>query len=110
LTAPAPKDRLSPWVALPVIGSVLLAGADLGDRFWGSASDSRVTSFQVSQLTAAVKDLASKFDAMAKQSSVDALSGRVDRDEGSIGDLKTTMAGVRADVDNLMHPQVRQPR
>lgn len=105
----APRDKLSPWVALPVIASILLSGADLGDRFWGSASDSRVTSFQVAQLTSAVRDLASKFEGLAKQSSVDALSGRMDLDEGKIGDLRSELTGVRHDLDGLRDQLHRNP-
>lgn len=68
------------WTIVPVVVAGLLAAGDFGDKFWGSASDSRVTSFQVSQLTDAVKVLAGKFDVLPKQSAIDALVIRLDRE------------------------------
>lgn len=105
-----PRDRPTLWMVIPASTAVLLAALDLGDRFWAPAQDSRVTSYQVSQLTDAVKQLAGKFDAMAKQSSVDALSARVDHDDGQIADLYNLTTGLRHDLDNrLPAPVYRNP-
>jgi hypothetical protein len=100
------KDRPSMWVILPVCASVLLVALDMGDRFWGSGS---VTAYEIMQLTEAVKNLTAEMDLLAKQSTVDALAARADRDEASIGELRTQGATLRADVDHLMHPDFRRP-
>jgi hypothetical protein len=98
-------------VIIPAAVSVLMGAGYFGDRFWGNASDSRVTSYQVAQLTSAVRDLASKFDGMAKQSSMDALSARVDHDDGQISDLYNLTTGLRHDLDNrLPAPVYRNPQ
>lgn len=101
-----PRDRPSLWMMIPAVAAVLSAAIVIGDRFWASAPDSHVTAFQVNQLTQAVRDLADKFDGVAKQSSVDALAAKLDHDEGMFSDLRAEMSGVKANVDTLM--QARQ--
>lgn len=95
------RERPSAWTVAAVIAAVMLAALGIGDRFWGPSS---VTSYQVSQLTQAVRDLATKFDGLAKQTSVDALAARVDSQGNAIGVLQQGHAAMRADLDNLMRP------
>lgn len=81
MTVERRESRASLWVILPVVLTAGLVALDLGDRFWAPAQDSRITSYQVSQLTGAVKELAGKFDAMPKQAALDALVSRIDKDQ-----------------------------
>ena len=107
LTARSPRDTGTAAIESRHMGrdwmeSILMVLGDISQtRTRGTASDGRVTSYQVSQLTDAVKDLAHKFDAMPKQSALDALSARVDRDDVAIG-AGSGWRGSRADLDNLM--------
>lgn len=111
------KESPSAWTVAGVVVSAVLAIAVIGDRFWGGKSDSNVTSYQVTQLTEAVKNLAGKFDGLAKQSSVDALSSKVDvigndmiGAKHDIQDLQGSNKDLRTDVNGLIRPQFRNPK
>lgn len=111
------RERPSAWTVVAVLASVALAVVVIGDRFWGGKSDSNVTAWQVTQLTQAVRDLATKFDGLAKQSSVDVLASKVDQQAGSISTLNSDMTGakhdiasLRDDVNGILHPPFRNPK
>lgn len=104
-----PPSNAAAWVAVGL--TFLLVLGDVGDKYWGTASDGRVTSWQVGQLTDSVKKLTDKLDGLVKQAALDALASRVDTHEGKIADLYNLTTGLRHDLDNRLPPPIyRNPR
>lgn len=115
---PPPPPAPIPITTWLLVG-ISLAGiaGDIASRYWGAETDSRLTAGQVSTLTAqvrdlsgAVKDLTDKITNMPSEREVGVLTGRLDRDETAINDVRQAAAVLRADVDNLMRPAFRQPK
>lgn len=129
MTAPSrPQTSVVVWLSLAV--AFLATAGNFASQYLGFFAGSQVTSYQVSQLIAAVQDLTKEFNAAPKQVAIDALHIRLDKEQadeqrhreqidrtfGQISkqftDDELTTARIDGRVSSLEHPPVgvRQPR
>ncbi len=101
-----PAVQTREWFLASIV--VLATCANIGSQYWGTAAESHVTASQVialteqsKQLSADLRELSSK---MPRAADVAALATRLDKAEGTIGDIKGSIVGLRSDVDNLQRP------